>query len=284
MRNTCLNRVNLAEEQVKAKFVQHKIDEDYTANIYCQGEGEPVLFTPVFDNTTFIYAAQIKHFEKKYKVITYTPRESANKPINAEVFSKDIISILELLKVKKVNVVTMCVTTSNALLAYLKRSDLFNSFFITNAFVYMPVSSFEKNLAKLLISILPDNLVKRILVKKIALPEEAEYFLPRFLEVTDFKQKFYNGVLPMINTDIRDKLSQIDLPVRILTTGQDPFIPLEYTRLIHENIKNSSFTVLENLKGHFLSLLNPDLFNNELEIHLSNVIDKMARSDYEIAY
>ncbi|AEG60452.1 alpha/beta hydrolase [Desulforamulus ruminis] len=265
-------QLNKAEEQIIAGFKGYKIDEEYTVNIYDRGQGEAILFTPVFENTNFIYANQIKYFEKKYRVITYSAREYKSKEINVDLLSNDILSILDILQLKKVNVVTMCITTGNALLACLKRPELFQSFFITNAFVHMPIPEWEKVLAKFLISILPDAMVKKVLVKKIAIPEERVFFLPRFLPVKNFKEKFNHNVLPMLNADLRNQIYQIDVPARVITTEYDPFIPIKYTKFIHDQMKNSTFTVLSGRKGHFLSLLDPDYFNQELELFLTEVL------------
>jgi len=271
MKDLNYEKVNVAEEQIISEFKQYKIDDDYTANIYDKGEGVPILFVPVFENATFIYAAQIKYFESKYRVITYTSREFTKKPLDAEVFSNDILAILQLLGLKKVNVVAMCALAASAFLAYIKKPELFNSFFLTNAFIYKPASSLEMNFQKFIVSILPHSIAKRVLARKVALSKERKYVLPRLLKVNNFKQKLINVFLPLSKTDIRDQLCKINVPVRVITTKYDPSFPIKYTRLIHENIKQSSFTVVENLKGHFLSLLDPYYFNNELELFLNNV-------------
>lgn len=272
MRTINVENIDACEKSIKSQMKDHEIYDGFISQIYDQGEGETIIFTPSFENTLFVFAQQIKLLEKKYRVIAYTRRETTSKPyITTEQQADDLIAIIEKLGLKKVNIVTLCVTSSTPLLACSKRPDLFNSLFMNNAFVYMPLSPALRILAKIIFPIIPEKIAKRIFVKTITAREDEKYTLSKIMEIKDFKKKFLYGMFPLGGTDIRKDLAFVKKPVCIINTSKDPLIPVKYTKMIHDLLPNSTFEVIKNLKGHFISLLDTELYNRKLNKFLEEV-------------
>jgi len=60
--------------------------------------------------------------------------------------------------------------------------------------------------------------------------------------------------------DLRDRVSEITAPTLILSGEEDILIPLRYSRMLREKIKNSTLVTLKNC-GHVPPIEKPEEFN-----------------------
>lgn len=231
-----------------------------------------LLFTPVFEGMTFVFAKQISELSRDYRVVTYFLENLDTVKVSSRIFAEDLIKFMDHLNLRNANVVTMCVTSSVPLHACFFRPELFSSFFITNAFVYYPVPKSLIMLTKLFVKFLPDKMAKSNLANFICNKEEKKLFMPFFLPLEGLGEKLSKGSVPMAETDLREEIKTISQKCLVMTTSRDPLVPVKYTKIIAESMENSEFVVVDDeacANSHFLSLSAPEYYMRRLKAFLA---------------
>lgn len=84
----------------------------------------------------------------------------------------------------------------------------------------------------------------------------------------EYYERFKRGVISAMDYDVRDELNKINIPTLILTSDEDFVIPKIAQKVIHENIENSKWRIIEGV-GHAVMYEKPkefiDVYLNFLE-------------------
>ena len=99
----------------------------------------------------------------------------------------------------------------------------------------------------------------------------ADYHAVREVFVGTKVEGYIGGTSAVAGLNYRDSLHRITAPTNIIGSRDDPAAPIECTHAIHERIKGSRLTVIEN-QHHFPNVEVPDEFNAILRRGLDEMV------------
>lgn len=188
-------------------------------NIYYEvyGEGKPIILLHGNSETHKIFNKLISSLKENYKVYAIDSRchgKSENtKEISYDLMSEDIIEFIKKLKIDKPIIYGFSDGGITALLIAIKEPNILSKLIISGA-----------------------NLNPRGLKKSFLFIVRIGYTLTR--------NKKFKMMLKEPNIKIED-LKKIKVPTVILV-GEKDIVPIEHTKLIHNNIPNSKLEIITN--------------------------------------
>ncbi len=215
-----------------------------------------------FNNTSAI-------FENSFKVLKidfpgHGDSDEPKTPFFVKDFAENIISLLKHLNINKVNIVAHSFGARVAIWIASHYKDYVNKIVITggagirnvnNTTVSKRTQRYKKIKSVLLalkkISIF-EKIADNLLEKAVQKFGSADYIkLSKGMRVT-FKN--------IINEDLTPHLSKIEAPTLLIWGDNDTETPLEYGKIMENNIKDSALIVFEN-SGHFAFIEQVNRFN-----------------------
>ena len=113
---------------------------------------------------------------------------------------------------------------------------------------------------------------------KVLTGSKYEFDLKRYLNLSGLEVKRAKSLLSMFNhsylgggVEYYGKYKNINKPVLIFHGNEDPVLPLEHAKALHNDIKNSKLIELEGI-GH-------ELNSNEFDIYIDNIVRHIKNSD-----
>lgn len=247
-------------------------------NYEIHGYGEDIL---VFSHgllwNSGVFINQIEYFKSKYSILIYDQCGHGQSMIldgnfKSRCLYKDVIKLLDHLKLKQVHFVGLSMGADIAIRIALKRPNLIKSLVLISASV-----SPESNNRKY--SLL-NNIVKFSGIKAVLQPVLVNMFSIHFLNDPNRKEELKKWTTELLkndkeihitilsalkrkNIDLNDLLN-ISCPTLILAGTEDKATPLDNSKLVHSMIKNS---ILRNIEGsgHMVNIEDPETCNYEME-------------------
>ncbi|MEO0336954.1 MAG: alpha/beta hydrolase, partial [Pseudomonadota bacterium] len=185
--------------------------------------------------------------------------------IDFDRFADDYLELMSSLNMKDVNVVGHSTGGLIAMLAILKKPQLFKSLTLLDS---VGATGLELQLPKDQVLAHFDKMsqdrdyCRMVLAGTI---HEVDATSTTFLELADeafdADKEVFKGVISELadNINITDKMAQLKLPTLILHGDKDLVLPLEGSELLHKQIEGSIFRVLEN-HGHSTNMEDAGLF------------------------
>lgn len=240
---------------------------------------EPLLFIHAFPLNSGMWDEQVKEFSEDYRVILYDVRglgasRQSNNQFMMEHYADDLISIIEGLKIDRINAVGLSMGGYIIQRAFIKRKDLIKTIVLadtridndSNEGLIGRASSISKILdgkRDVFIDGFIVNLINKDNYKNTELVSNIKSLIS-----VNTNEGIAGAMLALATrTNNSNKFSDADIPVLVLVGRDDVLTPLVCAQKINDSFKNSEMAVIEN-SGHLSNLENPKSFNNYLRIFL----------------
>lgn len=234
-----------------------------------------------------IWRKLLPHFEKDYTLVVFdyvgagsSDRTSFSleryKALSG--YAKDILEILEVLKLRDVIFIGHSVSSMIGLLAAIERPEYFSSLvFVSPSACYVndPISGlqggYEKDDLDEIMTRINGNYVEwareviPMVVNNADKPELIREILDMFLDYDEKIAKCF--AVPTFFSDHRQELLKLKKPCLILQSSQDPMAPLQVGDYLHAHLQNSKLKVMK-ARGHFPQLTASDEVNTLISDYL----------------
>jgi 3-oxoadipate enol-lactonase len=258
---------------------------DITVSYSDEGKnGTPVIiFIHGFPFNKSMWKMQIKALKDNYRVIAYDIRGHGNSDagdgdFSIELFVKDLLSLLDALKIDKTMLCGLSMGGYIALNAIENYPERFDALILSDTNCISDTSEVKEKRMKAIESIRKSGIEKYAdeSIKKFFAPES---FTTRKKEidavwkmiVKTSKQSLCNTLLALsVRKETCNKLSEIKVPVLIMVGKEDKITPPAAAQFMHEKIKDSFLNIIEHA-GHLSNMENPVEFNEHLKKFVANV-------------
>jgi 3-oxoadipate enol-lactonase len=246
--------------------------------------GAPYLiFIHGFPFNKSMWNLQVALLKNKYHVITYDIRghgnsDNGNENFSIELFAKDLIGLMDFLKIDKTMLCGLSMGGYIALNAISNFPERFDALVLCDTQCIADTPEAKEKRMKAIKNI-RDSGVDKYADESIKNLFSSDSFYTGINAIKDVKEMIMKtSVQSLCNTlqalanrkETCTKLLEIKVPVLIMAGKEDILTPPAAAVLMHEKIKNSSLNIIEHA-GHLSNLENPEKFNNELLKFLSSV-------------
>ncbi len=249
-----------------------------------EGNGKPLIFIHAYPLCSRMWDEQVNHFKDKYRVITYDIRglgysnELSDYQFTMEDLVNDLFSILDEMKLGKVNACGLSVGGYIILRALVRDSERFSSFILADTKSEGEDNESLIGRSKMIMELKTDKKDKVLIEFMKKLISEEGYsneVLRGFIEtmISWMDVKGLCAVLMAIATRTTTlyELKKIDIPALIIAGKLDVVTPPVRSYYMNENLKNSVLKIIPSA-GHLSNLEAPAEFNSAIENFLSNII------------
>lgn len=260
------------------------INERFNVNISGMGK-KPMIFVHGFASNRETWDWVASHFIDHYQVVTFDLMGSGQSDatyytkekyqvING--YSDDLIELCDYNGWQDVLCVGHSVGGLIALLASIKRPDLFEKIFTIGASVhYMNDEVYHGGFRREDIDQILEMMEMNYsgwasFLAPVALPKSVDSEKTQYVEDNFLKsdpELTYNFLKVTLLADYRHLLSQVTVPIIILQCSEDSFVPLEVAEYMRNQIKRSTLHVLD-AKGHYPHVSHPDETIQALKVYL----------------
>ena len=246
-------------------------------NVKVIGTGEKtIIFAHGFGCDQNMWRFIIPHFEKNYRIVLFDhvgsgrsdwTAFSADKYNSLHSYANDVLEICDELKLENVIFIGHSVSSMIGMLASIQRPDYFEKLVMIGpspCYVNKEPNyhgGFEK-----------DDIMELLNMMEMNFVGWASYFAPIAMNNpghpshSDELEANFCATNPAITrrfaevtffSDHRDDLANSTISTLILQCSEDSIVPLETGEFLHENLKNSTFRLME-AKGHYPHLSHPE--------------------------
>jgi len=254
-----------------------KVKIDDTELYYeAHGEGKPIVFSHGWLEDCSIWDSQVKHFAKNYTLILYDHRGHgrSDKPKVGEgnysmhVLSNDLYALIQRLNLEKPIVIGFSMGGFAAILFALEHPDKISKLVLvgSTAKMTLPTSAIFFGPRGILRFLMPYKTYLR------GLTEYSRFYKPS-KQMVDEELARASKVDKSIasecwkelteNYDVRDKVSEIEVPTLVIV-GEKDNVNLEASRYLNREIKGSELRIIPD-SGHTVMIEKPQEFNQILE-------------------
>lgn len=232
-------------------------------NYVVEGEGRAVVFIHGLSDNLNYWQILTSNFKNDYKSIRFDLRghglsELGNEEITVDLFSEDLLNLLNELHIDNVDIVGFSLGGCIAMDFAIKYPSKVSSLVIMSS--YARASSQTKNvLNQALVSVeegfekFYDFMVPNVLCPDVIEmnKEELEYLKGISSEEANC-DGIKKAILACLEFDVVNDLKKIDVPTLILAGKYDEFVTLNQQKELEYNIDNSELIILDNLKHNLL--------------------------------
>ncbi len=236
------------------------------------GYGPPVIFINGLTMDLNGWLLQVEPFSRRYRILRYDCRGQggSDKPdteYSQELHARDLNALMERLEMPKAHIIGL---SNGGMIAQHFALDYPEK---TGALVLVDTCSHVDTLLELIIT----SWIKSAeaggsgLRYDVALPylfseEFTKKNLDRMMAMKEINMAL-NQVKPVVNLsrasmrhDLRDRVSEIKAPTLIIAGEEDILIPVKYSRILREKIRNSTLVTIKHC-GHVPPIEKPEEFN-----------------------
>jgi 3-oxoadipate enol-lactonase len=258
---------------------------DITVSYSDEGKnGTPVIiFIHGFPFNKSIWKMQVKELKDNYRVISYDIRghgnsDAGNGDFSIELFVKDLLSLMDALKIDKTMLCGLSMGGYIALKAIENHPERFDALILSDTHCIADTSEVKEKRMKAIESIrksgiekYADESIKNLFAPESFTTREEEIAVVRKMIVKTAKESLCKTLLALsVRKETCSKLAEIKVPVLIMVGKEDKITPLAAAQLMHEKIKNSFLNIIEHA-GHLSNLENPGDFNEHLKKFVASV-------------
>lgn len=242
-----------------------------------------MIFVHGFPFNKSMWNLQVEALKDKYHVITYDIRghgnsEPGNEKFSIELFAKDLIGLMDALKIDKTMICGLSMggyISLNAITAFPGR---FNALVLSDTQCSADTPEAKEKRRKTIISIREDG-VEKYADSSIKNLFCTESFMSRRNEIENVREMIINTAEKSLcdtllalaaRNETCSRLNEINVPVLIMVGKEDVLTPPAAAAFMQEKIKNSSMHIIEHA-GHLSPMENPYKFNYELKKFVSSV-------------
>jgi len=245
--------------------------------------GAPVIiFIHGFPFNMSMWNRQIESLTN-YRVITYDIRgfgnsDAGNEEFTIELFAKDLISLMDALKIEKSIVCGLSMGGYIALNAFKNYARRFSALILSDTSCKADTSEAKEKRIKAIENIktygvkkYADESIKNLFAPESFNNKSKEIALVKEMIMKTPVQSLCNGLSALsVRKETCSILKDIVLPVLILVGKEDKITPPAAAEFMHEKIKGSVLEVLENA-AHLSNMENSEEFNNHLKRFIESI-------------
>jgi len=247
-------------------------------------DGAPVIiFIHGFPFNKSMWKNQLEALKDNYRVIAYDVRghgnsEAGNKDFSIELFVKDLLNLMDALKIDRTMLCGLSMGGYIALNAIENYPERFDALILNDTNCIADTPEAKEKRMKTIESIKKDG------VEKFADESMNNFFAPESFstkkeEIADVREMIVNTSKQTLYKTLRafyerketcSKLPDINVPVLIMVGKEDTITPPAAAQLMHEKIKDSLLSIIEHA-GHLSNMENPGEFNEQLKKFVASV-------------
>lgn len=253
--------------------------------LYIETYGEPtnqaIIFIHGFPFDHTLWDPVITDLEEDYYCISYDIRGFGNSEFNSgqytmESYTEDLENIISKLELNKPVICGFSMGGYIALRTNEKLQEKFKALILANTTTGSDNDEAKLKRASAISSINSDG-VEPFVDKFFSVAFSKEFNKNETQKLKELKNKILDfspigikgALLAMVSrTDTTESLSEIDIPVLLITSDNDKVIPPETMKDMADKIKNSTFVSVKN-SGHVSMVENTEEFNNAIKNFLS---------------
>jgi 3-oxoadipate enol-lactonase len=242
-----------------------------------------IIFIHGFPFNKSMWNMQVEALKDKYRLITYDIRGYGNSDagegdFSIELFVKDLLSLMDALKIEKTVLCGLSMGGYIALKAIESYPERFDALILSDTNCIADTSEVKEKRMKAIESIrksglrkYADESIKNLFAPESFITREEEITAVREMIVKNSKQSLYNTLLALsVREETCSKLPEIKVPVLIMVGSEDKITPPAAAQLMHEKINGSSLHIIEHA-GHLSNMENPGKFNSQLKKFIASV-------------
>ncbi len=251
------------------------------------GEGKKgapsVIFVHGFPFNKTLWNLQVGSLRDHYHVIAYDVRgfgdsDTGNEDFTIELFVKDLISLMDALKINTTILCGLSMGGYIALNAIEHYAGRFNALILSDTNCIADSSEGKEKRMKAIESIrqggvekYADESIKNYFAPESFINRPEEITAVREMIVRTSEKSLCNTLLALsLRRETCSILQEIKVPVLILVGKEDKITPPDAAQLMHEKIKGSVLKIIDHA-AHLSNVENPDEFNNQLKKFIANV-------------
>jgi 3-oxoadipate enol-lactonase len=242
-----------------------------------------IIFIHGFPFNMSMWNMQVKALENNYRLITYDVRghgnsDAGNGDFSIELFVKDLLSLMDTLKIEKTVLCGLSMGGYIALNAIENHPERFDALILSDTNCIADTSEVKEkrlksieNIRKNGVEKYADESIKNLFAPESFTTKKEEIAAVREMIMKTSKQSLCNTLLALsVRKETCNKLPEIKVPVLIMVGKEDKITPPSAAQLIHEKVKNSFLHIIEHA-GHLSNMENPGEFNTLLKKFIATV-------------
>ena len=243
-----------------------------------------IIFIHGFPFNKEMWDKQVAELKENFRVITYDVRGHGKSYLGTddftiELFVKDLLSLMDALEIEKTVLCGLSMGGYIALRAMENHPQRFEALVLCDTSC-MADSHEAKEKRKNAIESIRENGIEKFADNSLKNFFAPESFTTKKELVAEIKEIIVNtsekSVIKTLLALLKRKetcsiLCKIQIPVLILVGKEDKITPPEAAQFMHEKIKGSELSIIENA-GHLSNLENPDQFNEQLKKFLGEKV------------
>jgi 3-oxoadipate enol-lactonase len=256
--------------------------------------GAPVIiFIHGFPFNMTMWHRQVESLRNYCRVITYDIRgfgnsDAGNEDFTVDLFAKDLIALMDALKIEKTIVCGLSLGGYIALNAYKNYPARFSALILSDTTCKADTIEAKEKRIKAIENIKTNGAEKYAdeSVKNLFAPESfnnkdkvKEIDAVREMIMRTQVQSLCKGLFALsVRTETCSILKKINIPVLILVGKEDIITSPAAAKFMHDKIKSSILEVLEHV-GHLSNMENSEVFNNHLMRFIEFIHDESLSQD-----
>ena len=240
-----------------------------------EGEGEPLVLIHGLSGSTMYWFFQLPEFSKSYKVIAYDVRGhgQSDKPkqeYSIKLFADDLKGLLDKLGVDTAHIVGIATGGMIAQQFAIDHPDKVKSLVLADTaseigeLGELRLKNWIRYAEKLGMEAVFDSGLTWTLTEK-EMRDNKELigtFREQFLIDNDQVHAYVAVCNAIRRFNVTSQLPKIKAPTLVLVGDSDILVPLEHSKIIHQNIPNSELKIIEDV-GHMINMVNSGITFNE---------------------
>lgn len=235
-----------------------------------------VIFIHGFPFSKEMWDKQLEALKENFRVIAYDGRGHGNSmpgtdDFSIELFVKDLLSLMDVLKIEKSALCGLSMGGYIALNAIENHPQRFNALVLCDSSCKADSPEAKEKRMKTIeglresgIEKFADDGLKNFLAPESLAKKELVAEVKETIVNTAEKSIIKTLLALSKRKETCSKLSEIKVPVLILVGEKDTITPPDVAQFMHEKINGSVLSIIENA-GHLSNLENPGQFNNQLK-------------------
>jgi sigma-B regulation protein RsbQ len=250
------------------------LNQHFNLNVIGNPEEERIIFVHGFASNQHVWQWLIPYLEKQYQLILFDLMGSGQSAIQCystskystlDGYSDNLIELIEKNNWEPIYCVGHSVGGMIALLASIKRPDLFKKIVTIGASPrYMNDTGYNGGFTEEEGNEILDMLERNYpgwasLLAPIALPRVENSTLTDYIErnfISNNAERMYTFFKATFFSDYRSQLEEIVVPVTLIQSSEDSFVPIEVSNFLNSKIKQSTLYMIQ-AKGHYPHLSRP---------------------------
>lgn len=260
-------------------------------NDFGPDDAPAIIFIHGFPLNKSMWNMQLKVLKDDFRVIAYDIRghgesDAGNEAFSIDLFVNDLISFMNVLKIKKASLCGLSMggyIASNAIENYPERFDAL-VLSDTNCTADSPEKKDKRmeaveRIIKNGVNKYADESVKNLFAPTSFTTKRAEIASVKEMIVNITELALCSTLLALSSRhETYSKLPELNVPVLILVGEEDVITPPAEAESIQRNIKNSSLQVIDNA-GHLSNLENSEDFNSHLKKFFDSVYTNLKNTN-----